>query len=406
MIAQRKIRLFVVILNFSFFIFNSGISSAQNDSTHLRISLLTCSPGEELYATFGHTAFRIVDSSNNSDIVYNYGTFNFDDEGFYIKFMRGKLLYYLNAERFDDFKSNYQAENRSITEQLLNLTPAQKINMQEKLRMNLLPQNKYYKYDFFFDNCTTRPRDIIVQVKAITTPLNKVMPLNTKFREAIHFYLDQNNQHWSKLGIDILLGAPCDAVMTQAQQQFLPNNLLRALDSSNMDSQYVVSEQLLYEAPAMNNEKPFFTPIIVFSILLGLIILLSFLKNNFAKNFMQGFDGMLFFFTGLAGILLVIMWTATDHQMCKNNFNLLWAIPTHFIFSFFVNSKKRWVKKYFAFTAILMVLLLLAWFFLPQQMNNALLPVVLLILFRCARRYFAKPVSPYPNKKIVLTNKL
>ncbi|MGB4844981.1 MAG: DUF4105 domain-containing protein, partial [Ferruginibacter sp.] len=152
MIRLKAILLFF-IFNFSFLIFNPV--SAQ-DSSRLRISLLTCTPGEELYSTFGHSAYRVIDSTSLTDIVYNYGTFNFDDDGFYLKFVQGKLLYYVSAEYFTDFKYLYQSTNRGITEQVLNLSAAEKISMQRFLNNNLKEENKYYKYDFFFDNCTTR----------------------------------------------------------------------------------------------------------------------------------------------------------------------------------------------------------------------------------------------------------
>ena len=215
------------------------------------------------------------------------------------------------------------------------------------------------------------------------------MRKGSRFRQAIHEYLDKNGKHWSKLGIDILLGQPCDAVMTAEQMQFLPDNLMKSLDSSNANHRVVLSEQNLYPITEENNTKSFFTPLVVFSLLFIFIFLLSLWKNKYARAFLQGFDGIFFFLTGALGILLILMWTCTDHSMCKNNFNLLWALPTHFIAAFFVNSKKNWVKKYFAFTAIAGIILLLAWFFLPQQMNNGLIPIVLLLLYRSANKYLA-----------------
>jgi hypothetical protein len=369
------------IFHFSFFIFHSH----AQDSSHIRFSLLTCSPGDELYSTFGHSGFRIVDSSNTTDIVYNYGTFDFDDDGFYLKFMRGKLLYYVSTERFDDFKYLYQSTNRGITEQVLNLTGAEKIAVQHFLNENIKEENKYYKYDFFFDNCTTRLRDILKKYHDSSFSKKEVMQHGTRFRQAIHQYLDKNDHPWSKLGIDILLGLPCDNVMTAEQMEFLPDNLMKSLDSNT--NKMVVSHQELYPIDTAK-EKTTFTPFIVFSILLLAIIFISLLKNKFAIAFIYGFDGLLFFFTGLLGVILIFMWTATDHSMCKNNFNLLWAFPTHFIAAFFVNSKKKWVKKYFSITTILLFLVLLAWFFLPQQMNNGLIPVVLLLIYRGGMKGF------------------
>lgn len=354
------------------------------DSSRLRISLLTCTPGDELYSTFGHSAFRVIDSNSVTDIVYNYGTFNFDDDGFYLKFVRGKLLYYVSTEYFSDFKDLYQSTNRGITEQVLNLSGEEKINIRHFLNENLKDQNKFYKYDFFFDNCTTRLRDILKKQHDSVFAQTLVMPAGSRFRQAIHQYLNMNYKDWSKLGIDILLGAPCDAVMTTEQMQFLPDNLMKSLDSSKHPD--VLSSQKLYNISADENNKSIFTPFVVFSLLLIFIIIISLTKNKFAQAFLQGFDGLFFFITGVLGIILIFMWAGTDHQMCKNNFNLIWAWPTHTIMAFFVNSKIEWVKKYFKFTAVALMAVLLSWFFLPQQMNNGLLPVVLLLIYLSVKK--------------------
>jgi hypothetical protein len=367
--------------------FSVLISSVEaQDSSHLRISLLTCSPGDELYSTFGHTAIRIVDSSSTNDIVFNYGTFDFDDPSFYMKFIRGKLMYYLSAEDFQIFKQDYQLTNRGITEQLLNLSATEKIALTKALYQNIKVENRYYKYDFFFDNCTIRPRDLLKKYKANFPPFKQVIPKGTKFRQAIHQYLDQRNKHWSKLGIDILLGAPTDAVMTNTQSLFLPDNLMKAIDSSSV----VVSTQALYPFNETANKAGFFTPLMSFFLLLVLIITLTRNGNAFVASVLLGFDGLLFFLTGALGVVLIFMWTATDHSMCKNNFNLLWAWPTHLIGAFLINSTKRWAKFYFGITTVLYSLLLLVWFFLPQQLNIALIPIVLIILYRSALKYFRK----------------
>ncbi len=356
------------------------------DSSHLRISLLTCTPGAELYSTFGHSALRVVDSSSVTDFVYNYGTFNFDDEGFYIKFARGKLMYYISIEKFQDFRSFYQEDNRGMIEQVLGLSAVEKINIQHALNENLKEENKYYKYDFFLDNCTTRLRDMIVKARSPQPILPNVMPVNTKFRQAIHQYLDKNKKYWSKLGIDILLGAPTDAVMTTSQQQFLPDNLMKALDSCK-NVRIVTTSKNLYPLAVQDNSTNWFTPMFFFCVLLGVFILLGCFANKKIQALLNGLDGLLFFSTGVLGIILILMWTATDHSMTKNNYNLLWAWPTHTIISFFVNSKKNWVKKYFLINTIVLIILLLAWFFLPQQMNNALIPFVLLLVYRSCIKF-------------------
>ena len=377
---------------FLLFTFYFLLPSFAQDSSHLRISLLTCTPGEELYSTFGHSAYRVIDSSKAfndrwRDAVYNYGTFNFDDDGFYLKFVRGKLLYYVSAEYFGDFRDLYQSTNRGITEQVLLLTAAEKISIQSFLNNNLKEENKYYKYDFFFDNCTTRLRDILKKQHDSAFTQKPVMPVGSRFRQAIHQYLDKNNKDWAKLGIDILLGQHCDGVMTAENMQFLPDNLMKSLDSSNHPM--VVSSQNLYPITDENAKRPFFTPFVVFSLLAIFIVLTGFTKNKFAQGFLQGFDGLFFFLTGMLGIILIFMWLGTDHSMTKNNFNLIWAWPTHTIMAFFVNSRKAWVKKYFKFTVIALMAVLISWFFLPQQMNNALIPIVLLLIYRSVKKSFA-----------------
>ncbi|MFT3910583.1 MAG: DUF4105 domain-containing protein [Ferruginibacter sp.] len=388
-----KITLLRILLLISIFTV-SDVGSFAQDSSHLRISLLTCTPGDELYSTFGHSALRIVDSSRRddtgkfSDIVYNYGTFNFDDEGFYLKFIRGKLLYYISRAYFDEFVYEYQESNRGITEQLLDLSPQEKINILHTLLENLKEENKFYKYDFFLDNCTTRLRDIIIKLKQPTPALPAVMPLNTTFRNAIHLYLNNNKQYWSKLGIDILLGAPTDAVMTKEQQQFLPDNLMKALDSTR-NVKVVSSSSNLYRLPQPISNFSWFTPIVFFVLLLLLFIALGLSKNKRVQMILSGLDGFLFFIVGLLGILLIFMMTATDHSMTRNNYNILWAWPTHIIISFFINSKRKIVKKYFLVSAVCLVFLLLSWFFLPQQMSPALIPFVVLLLYRSVSRYLA-----------------
>ena len=362
------------------------ISTLAQDSSRLRISLLTCTPGEELYSTFGHSAYRVVDSTSLTDIVYNYGTFNFDVDGFYLKFVQGNLLYYVSAEYFTDFKDLYQSTNRGITEQVLNLSTAEKITIQHFLNNNLKEENKYYKYDFFFDNCTTRLRDILKKHHDSAFTQKAVMPAGSSFRLAIHQYLDKNHKDWAKLGIDILLGQPCDGVMTAEQMQFLPDNLMKSLDSSN--NPIALSSQNLYPLSDDQAKKSFFTPFVIFSLLLILIILLGFVKNKFAQAFLQGFDGLFFFLTGVLGVIIIFMWFGTDLIMYKNNFNLIWAWPTHTIMAFFVTSKKSWVKKYFKFTAVALMAVLISWFFLPQQMNNALIPILLLLIYRSVKKSF------------------
>ena len=365
-------------------IFSTEKSFSQ-DSSHIRISLLTCSPGQELYSIFGHSAIRVTDSTSLTDIVFNYGTFNFDDENFYLKFVRGKLLYYLSIERFDDFSASYQFEGRGITEQVLELSAKEKIDLQHFLIENLKEENKFYHYDFFLDNCTTRLRDLIVKIKNPQRPLPPVMPLNTTFRHAIHQYLDNGKQYWSKLGIDILLGSPTDAEMTSSQQEFLPDNLMLALDKS--DENFVKKETVLFEVINLKDQLIIFTPFITFLLIFIAISFIGIKKKNNFKLFLLNFDRLLFFITGFLGVIILLMWFATDHSMTKNNYNILWAWPTHLIAFAFINSQSKIRKYYFGLNAVCMALLLFVWTFLPQQLNISLIPIIALLGYRSFANY-------------------
>lgn len=361
-------------------------STLAQSRPEIRVSLLTCTPGDELYSLFGHTAIRITDSSAATDVVYNYGTFNFDDKNFYLKFVQGKLNYFVSADDFETFKYQYQVTNRGITEQVLMLSSSEKIALHNFLRENLNEENRYYQYDFFFNNCTTKIRDILLKMKSPPPHLPAVMPITTRFRQAIHAYLDKGQQPWSKLGIDILLGAKTDRVMTASDQQFLPDNLMKSLDSSRNNG-IVQSSQNLYQLEPIVKNTGWFSPMVFFASWLLLMIVLQITAKEKWPVLIGGLDGLLFFLTGFLGIVLILMWVATDHSMTKDNYNLLWAIPSHILISFFINSRKKWVKMYWLFTSIAGILLLTAWAFLPQQLNIALISFVVLLTYRAFIRY-------------------
>lgn len=357
---------------------------SQTDSCSLRISLLTCSPGEDLYSTFGHSALRVTDSATNDDLVYNYGTFNFDEPGFYTKFVRGKLLYYLSTEPFNSFRQAYEYEGRGMIEQVLNLTCSEKHKMVSLLKENLQGENKFYRYDFLFDNCTTRLRDLLEKSSGSPVHFQQIVNKETTFREHIFEYMDYNDKQWTKLGMDILLGNNTDAIMTNREAMYLPDYLLNGFDSGRIGNKPVVSSKnTIIDLAVIKPGKNFFTgPFFFFCLLLIVIALLGFSKSTAIKKFIQGFDGILFFLTGFAGIMMVVMWFGTEHTVCRNNYNLLWAWPTHALLAFFVNSRKPWVRKYFLISAILYAIVFCILFFVPQPMNSALTPIILLLIFR------------------------
>ena len=370
----------LLLLSFILCIFHYALAQ---DSCNLRISLLTCAPGEELYSTFGHTALRVQDAASGTDYIFNYGTFEFGPD-FYTKFIRGKLLYFLSVEEFNDFVYEYQLQSRSIQEQVMQLDCVEKQKLYTALQQNAQEQNRYYRYDFLFDNCTTRAGDIVVKNADSPVIFKNILPEDRPtFRNLIHSYLNAGHQYWSKLGIDVLLGVKLDRKATNREAMFLPDYLLKGFDSAGIDNHSLVTpHQTILDMPSPLKRKSFLTPGLVFSMLLIVVIAISFVQLNWARKTIEIFDFVFFFSLGLAGIVLLFMWFGTDHKVCQNNFNLLWALPFNVIMAFFVHSKESWVKKYFSIVFWLSLALVLTWFFLPQQMNNALIPIVILIIYR------------------------
>lgn len=326
---------------------------------------------------------RVQDNSTGMDIVYNYGTFEFGPD-FYTQFIQGKLLYYLSIENFSDFVAAYAWEKRGIKEQVLQLPCAEKHRLANALTLNSEVANRYYRYDFLFDNCTTRLRDIVAKNSGQPVVYDTVIPAKAPtFRNLIHSYLNAGEQYWSKLGIDILLGSDLDKPVTNQQAMFLPDYLMKGFDSATAHGKRLTAPaQTLLPRPAVDKQSSPVTPMVVFGSLLAMILVLSFIPKRGAQGLLSVFDFLFFFTLGLAGILLLFMWFGTNHTVCRNNLNLLWALPTHTIAAFFLWKKAQWVHYYLLATIILQSILLLGWIFLPQQLNISLIPVVLLILLR------------------------
>lgn len=372
------------------------LASAQDSGCHVRISLLTCAPGAELYSTFGHTALRIQDTTRGTDLVYNYGTFNFDDPDFYIKFVRGKLDYFLSVDPFPQFMYEYQMTQRSVQEQELNVSCRDKQQIINVLNINMQGANRLYKYDFIYDNCTTRVRDLIFHSLIGISIKNKLVPQGTTARNLIHNYLDKGGEPWSKLGIDILLGAKLDKPVDNNVAMFLPDILLRGTDSATINSMQPIvrQKQTLLNAATPIEYTGKYVPLIVFTIVCILIAALYFLPNPKVKTICRFIDSFLLYLTGLLGLFLIFMWWGTDHRMTKDNFNLLWALPTNIIAVLFLWKGPQWLRSYFYVAFVLTALLLIGWWWLPQELNISLVPFVFLMLFRYGSLALKKDFEP------------
>ena len=318
-----------------FFLISATTAMAQYDSSQqkgIQISLLTCGTGNEIYTVFGHSGVRIIDSNEGTDIVYNYGTFDGYDEDFEIKFMRGNLLYYLSAGAYEDFIDEYKMEGRWVEEQVVNTSDAEKRQIQQYLLTNMLPENRPYKYDFFFDNCATRIRDIFTQTHGNAFKYPDVLPnkKSLSFRDIINQYLEYNV--WERFGINILLGSKIDVKVNNEQIMFLPDYLQDAFANATLnDKAFAQPTNRIINETKPARQQDYSVLIVLYGLLFVFIITLLVPKLRVLTTVLSN---TMLAITGLLGILILTMWYATDHQTCDNNYNLLWALPTNLLYIF------------------------------------------------------------------------
>ncbi|MEP6726760.1 MAG: DUF4105 domain-containing protein [Bacteroidota bacterium] len=380
---MKKLLALFFIIHFSF------TSFSQPDSCRLRVSLLTCGPGQDLYSIWGHTGVRIIDSTRQIDTVFNYGMFNDSDPLFYVKFTRGIMMYSVEPQTFEHFMMEYNYFKRSVTEQVLNISCNEKIKLITALWNNTKEENKFYPYHFYADNCTTRARDIILNNIDTAIHFKNIRPQPgiSTYRQLIHSYMNSSSQAWNRFGIDVLLGNHLDEAMNNRQAMFLPDYLMKGLDSAALDQHPLVSQTNILLPNGQEDNPTFFTPVFLFSFVLIIMIALSFIKNKTAAKTLNILDSLFFLLTGLLGLLMLVLWLVRVDTVCRNNFNLLWALPTHTIIAFVINKQKTWIKYYWLATAIINALLLIAWKWLPQEMNNSILVIVAILLFRSIVRF-------------------
>ncbi|MFN0030540.1 MAG: DUF4105 domain-containing protein [Flavobacteriales bacterium] len=359
-------------------------ATTLTDSAH--ISILTCSPGPDLYSLFGHTAIRVEDHALQPplDLVFNYGTFDFNDESFYMKFATGKLPYKLAVSDFGNFQYEYIVTGRSISAQLLLLTPDETQQLWNLLVINQQPENCYYKYDFFYDNCCTRVRDIVRKAAH-----NHDITYNYKYtrtctyRQAIQRYLDY--QPWSDFGIDLALGMPCDAVIGNEGFMFLPDSLMNEIDYANHEGRRLAMP-VVEILPAEFDWKisKWFSPILVFVLFLLVHVPVGLLLAKRKERVIQCTDRLIFFVTGIVGLLIVFLWFFTDHTATHNNLNILWANPLTLLLAFVRNGATgRWIRIFLSIYLAVLMLTTATWFFLPQQLHLAVIPIMVALIFSC-----------------------
>lgn len=356
-------------------------------SDKAEISLITCGPGTELYAAFGHTAFRIRDPLLKIDRVYNYGTFDFEDPNFYPNFAKGHLEYFLSAYDFGRFARTYHAEKRWVKAQVLDLNHSDVQLIFEFLEQNALPENRIYLYDYFFDNCSTKPIDVInatIGEKLVRPNLFKEDSIS--HRAIIQPYLEHLS--WGDFGIDLALGSVIDRNMTPQEYLFLPENVFLYVDALKIVENGEEKSLIKRTETVLDDQFPvkkdsFFSPFIVFSILALICMLITFrdLKRNRRSRF---FDFGLFFITGLIGVFILLIWLATNHISAKNNFNVLWAFAPNIVVSFYLIKQRipKWISSYALLNLIVLAILIVLWITKIQVFSIAILPILCLLAIR------------------------
>jgi len=374
---------------FAILLYTSVVAYSQPDtlSASAEISVLTLGPHQdELYSAFGHSAMRVADPKSNFDYIFNWGVFDFDQHNFYLNFARGKNFYMLAAHPSNLFIDYYVSRNRYIHEQKLNLTAEQKHKLFKYLLWNVQSENRTYRYDYFYDNCATRVRDVMVKVFGDSVKFDdSYIKTDYTIRQLTDLYL--THQPWGDLGIDICLGLPMDKKASAYEYMFLPDYIESAFDHASMNNTPLVKEKVkVYESREEDYPRSLFHPMNVF-ILIAVITLALSAWDLKRKKLSTWFDATLFGVTGAVGLLLFTLWVATDHKAAANNFNLLWALPTNLVAAFAFYKNPEWLKKYFLIVAAIAALTLALWPILPQQLNFFLVPLVVALFVRAWLQY-------------------
>ncbi len=348
------------------------------------ISILTIGPGTNLNDSFGHSAIRI--KNGKEDIVYGYGLYDFDTPNFYTKFVQGKLNYLMSKNEYRQFENTYRYYNRSIKEQVLDLNTQEKNTYYKYILNNYKPENRAYLYDFFYDNCATRipavTNNILNNTIKYSTPKNYTPKT---FRTLIQDELNRNS--WGSFGIDLALGSKIDQLATEKEHMFLPKNVFSFFEVASLNNKPLVkNSKVIFEAkPKTKNTLILLicSPLVI-CLLLALLIIYRTVKDYKLNIRSRYLDIAILTFTGLIGVLLLLLWFATDHTMTAYNYNLLWAFPFNLLLLKAMLKRKPSiiVSKYYMFLILMLVLTCMHWIVGVQRFAPTLLPIVIALLIR------------------------
>ncbi|PZX54631.1 uncharacterized protein DUF4105 [Algoriphagus ratkowskyi] len=359
-----------------------------------QISLLTCDPGEEIYSSFGHSGIRVTELTTGRDVVYNYGTFDFGAPNFVLNFAGGRLDYFLSVSTFDRFIAEYDYFQRSVREQVLDLNEQQKLDLIRFLENNYLPENRAYRYDFFFDNCATRVRDALATVLGDQLVWNDAVrePVDMSFRglidEMVYFMT------WSDLGIDLALGSRLDKDATPLEEQFLPKYVEGAFARAEIQGDGPTRLLVEKSRDVLKFEKAegafgAINPYWIFWLVALIFTAITFLGFKKKKLFV-GFDVAFFGILGIIGIVISLLWIGSEIPSTRYNWNILWAFPGHLVLAIVLLKKtiKPWVLKYLLFALIMADAAVVFWILGWQSFHPSLIPLLLVMILRTNYLYY------------------
>ncbi len=356
-------------------------------SEDVSFSLLTVGPGDQTYNIFGHTALRMHPDKAGRDVVFNYGTFDPTMDYFVPKFLRGKLPYRLSLQRYARFLESNHVEGRAVWEQQLNLDGETKTKLIKFLENNSLPENREYLYDFFWDNCSTRLRDLFEN----ELPDFQYLGLEERevtFRQLLDEYL--GGLDWTDLGIDLIIGSTADVNADHRAQMFLPDYLHDLAFKMNYNKEgvsapLVQSSEKVLALDRKVHQSMLITPMYCFLFFLFIELILFISAPAQHWGLVRLYDTFCYGLISIISVVVLFMWFGTDHQACAENYNLLWANPLYLIV--FVSAwRKQISNKALALCTIFMILVLLLWTFIPQQFHSAVIPIILIYILKNIRR--------------------
>ena len=349
------------------------------------VSLITCSPGPEVWANYGHTALRVQDPANGIDVTFNYGLFSFDTPHFIWRFCTGQTDYCVGASDTGHFLQEYRHDNRQVTEQVLDLPEQDKLNLWNSLVENCRPENRFYRYNFFYDNCATRVRSMIERNSSAKVEYNWQSPYSN-LREILNYYT--TDYSWTGFGISMLLGPEADAPAGLRTQMFAPEIMQYAFDSATIDGHSLVSETRVL-VPLKEKEPKSWVPSPQLTVwVLAAVVAAATVCGGLRKKRLWGIDIALSFLLGLMGSVIFFLAAFSVHPATSPNWLLLWINPLPLVYAVMLCFGKWRNSRAALWCSALYLLPLLAGqagFVLKFQFfHPALLPLLLATGIRCA----------------------